>query len=313
MTEEEDEDGENTQVASRAEVMAALKQQPARKSLRPYVIVVNGDSAGRMLPLKSEVVIGRAASADLTLDEDGVSRKHAKLVLGEDGSIELVDLESTNGTFVNGEPVAARTLKDGDKIQIGSVSILKFSYQDALDEALQRNLYDSATRDSLTKAYNKRFFSESLPREIAFASRHRRPLVLVMFDVDHFKKINDGHGHPAGDYVLQTLAELVQQTIRREDVFARYGGEEFALLLRDVSEEQGIACAERVRAVIAETQFAFHGKSIPVTISLGVAAYLGGGGGSNSAEALIVDADRYLYRAKQSGRNQVQALAISGK
>ena len=137
--------------------------------------------------------------------------------------MQIVNLGSRNGTFVNGEPVSRETLRDGDKIQIGGTTILKFSYQDELDEALQRNLYESATRDPLTHAVNRRGFEEALAKEYAFARRHGRALSVLALDLDHFKRVNDTFGHPAGDYVLKRLADIITATIRVEDTFARTG------------------------------------------------------------------------------------------
>src|SRR4051812_25109186 len=209
----DDDDGEMTSVASRAELNAALAKRAERT--RPYLVVVQSEtSVGRQVRLEGQLTIGRGANADVRLDEDGVSRAHAKLVARPDGAIEIADLGSTNGTWVNGERITSHLLKDGDKIQIGNITILKFSYQDALDEALQKNLYESATRDGLTKLHNKKSFAEAMTKEFAFSVRHRNPLSLVLFDIDHFKKVNDTHGHPAGDFVLQTLAAEIGRRLR---------------------------------------------------------------------------------------------------
>lgn len=293
-------------VASRDQIDAALAAKAVRQQRRPTLLVVSGrNTIGKMLPLSGEMVLGRHPKADLPLDEEGVSRKHAALRVAADGSVIIRDLGSTNGTFVNGERVYELVLKDGDKIQIGGVTILKFSYQDALDEALQRNLYDSATRDALTRLYNRKHFDDVLPREIAFARRHHRPLCVVMFDVDHFKRINDGYGHPAGDAVLSGLSQRVASAIRVEDVLARVGGEEFAMALRDLDLAHATLCAERVRAIVGATPFTFEGRVIPVTISLGVAELDDSQAG---AAELVAAADRALYAAKHGGRNRVEVF-----
>ncbi len=282
------------------------------KRVNAYLIVVSGKtSVGKMFKLdRNEMVIGRAAECDIMLDDEGVSRKHAKISVRADGTIQLLDLNSTNGTFSNGEKIEIQALKDGDKIQIGSATILKFSYQDAFDEALQKNLYDSATRDALTRVYNKKFFLDSLQKEFAYCLRHRVALSAIMMDVDHFKKINDTHGHPAGDYVLARLAQKVSDTIRAEDLFARYGGEEFVLLLREAPEDKAFILAERVRRLIESTQFSFNGQEMKVTISLGLATLVDGSFADGSA--LIAAADKYLYKAKQAGRNRVEAQMLGG-
>jgi diguanylate cyclase (GGDEF)-like protein len=141
-----------------------------------------------------------------------------------------------------------------------------------------------------------------MPTEIAYARRHKTPLTLLMFDVDHFKQVNDKHGHVAGDYVLQTLASIVTGTLRAEDIFARYGGEEFAVLCRSAPLEKGAVLAERLRAKVETFLFNHHGTRIAVTISLGVAAFVDN---ADAQTQFISEADAALYRAKRSGRNRV--------
>ncbi len=275
-------------------------------STRAYMIVVAGKtSVGKMFPISGELVIGRAGSADIVLDDEGVSRRHARVRLLDTGNVELEDLNSTNGTYYQGDRIQRQVLKDGDKVQIGSTAVLKFSYQDQLEEALQKNLYESATRDGLTRLYNKKYFQETLEKEFAYASRHRVPLAVVMLDVDHFKRVNDTYGHPAGDYVLQKLAQVVLTVVRAEDVVARYGGEELALILRQSPEDAANRCAERIRSEVAKTDFSHNGVRMPVTVSVGVATTLDKA--ANSASDLVSIADGYLYRAKRSGRNRVES------
>ena len=287
---------------------AAPQQQSA------YLIVISAKSAagiGRMFKLdRSETVLGRSTEAQFQVEDDGISRKHAKVMSLGDGRFQLVDLGSTNGTFLNGLKVSSAPLNDGDKIQIGSNTVVKFSLQDQLEEAYQRSIYESATRDGLTRVYNKKYFLETLRKEFSYCLRHHVPLSLVMFDVDHFKKINDVYGHPAGDYVLARIAQRVSETVRTEDLLARYGGEEFALMLFDSNEEASLACAERCRVAVDRTEFVFSGTPIRVTISLGVATLRDSD--YNQAEELISAADKYLYRAKRAGRNRVDGKAISG-
>jgi diguanylate cyclase (GGDEF)-like protein len=285
---------------------------PRRQSA--YLIVISAKSAegiGRMFKLdRSETVLGRSTEAQFQVEDDGISRKHAKVMSLGDSRFQLVDLGSTNGTFLNGLKVSSAPLQDGDKIQIGSNTVLKFSLQDQLEEAYQRSIYESATRDGLTRLYNKKFFLETLRKEFAYCLRHRVPLSLVMFDVDHFKKINDVYGHPAGDYVLARIAQKVSEMVRTEDLLARYGGEEFALMLRESNEESSLNCAERCRVAVERTEFVFSGTPIRVTISLGVATLRDSD--YTQAEELISSADKYLYRAKRAGRNRVDSKAHSG-
>ena len=162
----------------------------------------------------------------------------------------------------------------------------------------------------LTRIFNKKYFIDTLKKEFAYCLRHRVPLSLVMFDIDHFKKINDTFGHPAGDFVLQKVSIKVGETVRQEDLFARYGGEEFALLLRESNDDKAVRCAERCRRAIDGHEFQFNGTGIKVTISLGVATLFDTD--FAQPEDLIAAADKYLYRAKRGGRNRVDAMQISG-
>jgi two-component system cell cycle response regulator len=277
----------------------------APKRDRPYFIVLAGSNLGRMFRIEGdEVILGRATNATVRLEDDGISRNHARVVMrGEDLWIE--DMGSQNGTFINGEKVSRQQLKDGDKIQVGATTILKFTYHDDLDDRFQQKMYDAALHDGLTKAFNKRHFLERLTVEVAYARRHKTPLTLIMLDVDHFKQVNDKHGHLAGDHVLIGLAAIVEKQLRTEDLFARYGGEEFAVLCRGASLGNASVLGERLRVQVEAAKFEHGGKVIPVTISLGIAAQ--SDKAADGATQLVADADAGLYDAKRGGRNRVVA------
>jgi diguanylate cyclase (GGDEF)-like protein len=285
-----------------------------KASSSAYLIIISAKTPatiGKMVKIeKGELVMGRAPDTQLQCEDDGISRKHCKLSMAPNGAYQLVDLGSTNGTFLNGIRVNVATLQDGDKIQIGANTVVKFSLQGALEEQYQRSIYESATRDGLTRVFNKKYFVDTLRKEFAYCLRHRVPLSLVMLDLDHFKKVNDTYGHPAGDTVLQRVAQRVGETIRQEDLFARYGGEEFALMLRESASDKAIRCAERCRRAVDGGEFVFNGTPIKVTISLGVATLFDAD--FAQPDDLVAAADRYLYRAKMAGRNRVDALEISG-
>jgi diguanylate cyclase (GGDEF)-like protein len=187
---------------------------------------------------------------------------------------------------------------------------MKFSYQDSLDEALQKNLYESATRDPLTGVHNKKYFAEALEKEFKFSSRHDNALSLLMIDVDHFKRVNDMHGHLVGDNVLSQLATLLAGTIRSEDLFARWGGEEFIVLLRRCPRANAVEVAERMRQLVAGMTFRACDPALRATISIGVASY--SRGLHSDFEALVRAADDQLYRAKNAGRNRVECEPAEG-
>lgn len=286
----------------------------APKRQEPCFIVIAGGTVGQMYKLtKDDIYIGRATDAEVRVDDEGVSRRHARVSLTPGEQVILVDLGSTNGTFVNGAKVAEQVLRDGDKVQIGSTTVLKFSYQDALEENFQRKLFDSAVKDGLTGIYNKKYFMDRIETDFAYAKRHRSPLTLLLFDIDHFKNINDTRGHPAGDHVLRELAALVKKTVRNEDVFARFGGEEFAVLMRDVDDAKALVLAERLRRLIEAHVIEFEGQRIPVTVSIGIGTLSANTSPpiADSAE-LVNRADQYLYTAKRAGRNRVEGKALEG-
>jgi two-component system, cell cycle response regulator len=268
-----------------------------------YLIVLAGSSVGEMFKLGRErVIIGRGPTADVRMVDEGVSREHCEVLrIGE--RMVLRDLGSTNGTFCRGSKVEEQDLNDGDKILVGSGTVLKFTYHDKLDEDFQRQMLESVLRDDLTRAFNKKYFLDRLESEFAYAVRHNVPAALIAFDIDHFKQVNDNHGHPVGDYVLTELAKTVHATVRVEDVFARVGGEEFSIICRGADLLQAKIVGERVRMAVERRDFTHEGKPLSLTVSVGVAAVPSAS--IRDATEFIWAADQMLYEAKRSGRNRV--------
>lgn len=250
---------------------------------------------------RERVVIGRDDSCDIVLVDHDVSRAHASIEF-KIGAFILTDLGSTNGTMVNQNKISTTILKSGDFIHVGK-SILKFLRGDDIERQYHETVYSMMLNDGLTGIPNRRYFQDALQRELTRSQRHNRPLSLVLFDIDHFKRINDTHGHLAGDVVLRELTERIRSTVRRDEVFARCGGEEFAVILPEATLEQAALFAERIRAIVQANPVKAEDREIPVTISLGV-AYTAGED-ALSPEALFDRADQKLYAAKQSGRNRV--------
>ncbi len=268
-----------------------------------YLVVLAGVSAGEMFKLQDDrTVVGRGTKVQIRLNDEGVSREHCAFER-EGEKVIVADVGSTNGTYVNGIKVDRKELADGDKVMVGSTTILKFTYHDYLDEVFQRQMYESALRDGLTKVFNKKYFTDYLEKEFAFAARHGSPLALIFLDIDHFKKINDTHGHPAGDFVLSELSQLMAGLLRTEDVLARFGGEEFTILCRGSDQSGALIVAERLRSTVEQRKFTFGGTDIPVTISLGVAAVPDSGVDDHAG--FLAAADKALYEAKRTGRNRV--------
>jgi diguanylate cyclase (GGDEF)-like protein len=300
MSQKHSEDPEATRVSDIEKLRAELSRRSERD--RAYLIVLAGAEVGKMFRLdEGETVVGRSHRADIRIDDDSISRMHAKLALSGN-AVTIEDLNSSNGTLVNGKPITKNPLRDGDKIRLGETTILKFTFHDRLDESFQQKMYDAALRDPLTKAFNKKYFIDHLTTEVSYARRHGAALSLIILDIDHFKRVNDTHGHVVGDMVLVGLAELVGGLLRNEDVFARYGGEEFVVVLRGIVLGDAGVLAERLRAAVEAKQFVFEGRSYKVTVSAGVAEI----NRENTEPLTLVEAaDEALYAAKNAGRNRV--------
>ena len=262
-----------------------------------------GSGLGARTPLtRDEYVIGRGPENDIVAERDSVSRRHARLFRSDTEGWCLEDLGSTNGSFVNDMRIQRQPLADGNQLRIGDV-IYKFLVGANVEAAYHEEIYRLAILDGLTGVHNKRYFLEFLERELASSQRHGHPLTLVMFDIDHFKALNDTRGHLAGDHVLRTLSSRIQPRMRREDLLARYGGEEFAAVLNSTDVTGGTRFAEDVRRRIQAAPFEFDGESFTITVSLGVASVVNEQGVDPAA--LIARADEKLYAAKRAGRNRV--------
>jgi len=266
------------------------------------LVEIHGPQLGKRYILdEEEFTIGRDVKNNIVVDLDNVSRRHAKISTRQ-GKSFVVDLGSTNGTYLNDQEVLEETpLRSGDFVKVGG-SIFKFLSGGNIETLYHEEIYQLTIMDGLTQINNKRYFLEYLEREMGRCHRYNRSLSLIMFDIDHFKKINDTNGHLAGDYVLRELATVVRQRIRREECFARYGGEEFSIVMPEAGPENARRFAEKVRKMVEDHGFNFEGKEIPVTISIGVADMV-----ADMTEPMqfIKVADANLYKAKKNGRNQV--------
>jgi diguanylate cyclase (GGDEF)-like protein len=271
-----------------------------------------GPDMGRRWTLDGadEIVVGRGADCDIQIDRDSVSRRHAR-VYRVDTQWFVEDLGSTNGSYINDVPIQRSPLRDGDFVKIGS-AIFKFLSGTGVETSYHEEIYRMTIIDGLTGAHNKRYFLEFLEREMARCSRYGRPLSLLMFDIDHFKAINDTHGHLTGDYVLKELARRLLHRIRKEELLARYGGEEFAVVLPETSHENAMQFAETLRQMISSEVFEYEGDRFPVTISIGVSTLDFENQSPEVAPPaqtdpleFIREADGNLYKAKRGGRNCV--------
>jgi diguanylate cyclase (GGDEF)-like protein len=301
--------GDDDPLAERTAVvtLTSLRGGASRREVKDRYLLVRarGAQLGHVTRLGGEPVrVGRSQECELWLSDDGVSRKHAT-IRAEQGGFVVEDTQSANGTFVAGQRVEVATLRDGDLIQFGPQAVFRFSIADESQEQLLRQLYEASVTDALTGANNREHFDSQLRMELSYARRHNTDLVLLLFDVDHFKRVNDTYGHPVGDEVLIEIARAVRRLVRNEDVFARYGGEEFGLILRGIDINGARSAGERLRAQIEKLAIASDRGPIRVTISVGCASLATTK--DATTEALVQTADRRLYAAKNAGRNRVVA------
>jgi two-component system cell cycle response regulator len=267
------------------------------------LVQIYGKDLGKRFPLdKLQITIGRGPDNDIVCDMDNVSRSHAK-VFASQSAVFVEDQGSTNGTFVNDLEVKKGKLNSGDIVKIGG-TIFKFLSGGDIEAQYYEEIYSLTIKDGLTNIYNKRYLVEFLDREMARCQRYQRPLSLIMYDLDHFKRINDDYGHLAGDFVLKKVAAETTKKVRKEECFARYGGEEFAVVLPDTPLERAVVLAEKIRSAIQATEFKFEEHIIPVTGSMGVAQMTDA---HKDASSFIKVADEKLYAAKQGGRNCVKS------
>jgi two-component system, cell cycle response regulator len=275
----------------------------------PALVVLMGPTGyvGKQFPLiQSEIIVGRSVEAQIFIDDKSISRSHARVnVSGSE--VAILDLDSSNKTVVNGEilaPLSPHKLKNNDQIKTGNV-IFKFLERGNIEAVANKELNEKAHKDALTGAYSKGALIEKGPEAMKRAEFLNEDLSLLVFDIDFFKKINDTHGHTAGDMVLRELAQVIsKKMVRQNDYFARYGGEEFVILLQGSSQPTSVDVAERIRVTIEAHPFVYSGTQIPVTVSLGVATRHPS---ESDWQQVLKRADDALYTSKRNGRNKVTA------
>jgi diguanylate cyclase (GGDEF)-like protein len=284
---------------------------------RPALVFLRGELLAAPIPLeRDEVVLGRALEADVRVNDARASRLHAAISTERDpatGDVRyrIRDLGSTNGTIVNGTPVTEAPLSDGDKLLIGE-HLIRFDLLDDIDREFQRHIHRLLAHDELTGLLTSKSFFSELRREAARAAAEGRPFCVLMMDLDHFKQVNDTHGHLVGSQTIEEVAAVIKRALRAGDVAARFGGEEFAAFLLNADCAQGLVAAERVRVSVEEHVFSAtrRGSSaeiaqpLRITISVGVAAYPDD---ARDPIELVELADTALYRAKHQGRNCVSS------
>ncbi|MFH1829683.1 MAG: GGDEF domain-containing protein [Pseudomonadota bacterium] len=292
------------EVSERTVVTKIERIEPEHQ--KAYILFISGPLMGEKYLLGNmDIIIGRDKECDIAISDSKVSRQHLKISF-EAGQVVIEDLGSTNGTFVNGERVIKSiVLKNGDQIHISSDTLFNFALGKEADLMFHDVMRQMANFDAVTGVNNKHVFKKRFSEEFSFASRNNLPLSLLMIDIDFFKKVNDTHGHMAGDYVLKGVAGRIAKALRDEDILARYGGEEFTVVLRGTDRDGAVLLAERIRKLVEADPFSFEKQCIPVTISIGVATLCEGN--FASSDDMLAHADACMYKSKEGGRNRVTA------
>lgn len=284
-----------------------------RRDLKPALVFLTGELIAVPIPLeREEVILGRAIEADVRVNDTQVSRQHARILAMPSESrvsMEYVlnDLDSRNGTFLNGRRIRRETLENGDKITVGE-TILRFDLLDEIDREYQRQIHRLISHDDLTGLLSSRSFFSELRREAGRATAEERPFCVLMMDGDGFKRVNDNYGHLTGSKTIEEIGFSIMTNLRSGDAAARFGGDEFAAFLLDADLPQGIVAAERIRSSIETYPFSVvrqgSKETHHITVSIGVASFPED---SSDPIELVEMADSALYRAKREGRNRVAA------
>jgi len=286
----------------RCQQLPCAAERPPALPAGASLVVVHGRQPGRRYELHGgQILLGRDGAADLVIEDPKVSRRQAWL-REHDGGFRLHDCGSTNGTWLNHQRVDAHgvVLQREDRIVVGDTE-LKFLPHDTAELDYLRRLEALAHTDAITQVFNKGHIGELMDSEFARARRQGLPFSLLVIDLDHFKQINDNHGHDAGDHVLFEVAQLLKREVAAAGgILGRFGGEEFVVILADCASACAAVRAETLRAAVAARPLAYEGLSIPLTASIGVAT---ADAGCDNVRDLFRRADAAVYRAKRAGRN----------
>ena len=270
---------------------------------RPYLLAISGPAVGQMFRLRSELTIGRSETADIVLNEPGISRQHARVSWEEDGSILVCDLNSTNGIEINGVSKARCILEDGDRIQIGDSTILKFSCK-GNEAGFDKSMYDAGVRDSVTKLFNRSYFNDRLKSEFNYYSRSEDLLVLGIIGVDGLEEgLKEEVGSAGYEHILVSVARLIGDSLRFEDVFCRFHEHVFALLFEGGNTGEAIGVAQRLLSIVAGYRFRYEGAHVPLTLSIGLATLEHGN--FTSERGFVQAACRAMKQAEREGGNRV--------
>ncbi len=289
---------------SRTSTFVQTREEPepsTEHKQQPLLVVMHGSLLGMTYAIHDEVIaIGRSSNLDIPIDDDNVSRRHAEIFL--DGNcVKIKDLDSTNGTFVNSQRVNEAVLNDGDLILIGRV-LFKFIRSNSIENRFFGQMYALATTDFLTGIFNRQHIISRLESEFARSRRYARPLSVVLYDIDHFKHINDSFGHLAGDQLLIESSRLIGKNVRQQDFYGRLGGDEFMIICPETDLNNAVLMAQRITQILAKWSYSYQSRKLDFSISIGIASL---SDEMRSSVDLTAKADSLMYRAKQRGRNHI--------
>ncbi len=279
---------------------------PPMQDARATLTLLTGQRSGHVHSIDgAATTIGRSAESDFVVDEEGVSRHHARIDRTADGAFYIEDVGSTNGTFLGAHRVGVALLRGGDLVQLGPLVQMRFAIVDSPEESFYRRLYESSMHDPLTHVFNRAYMNDRLLAEVSSARRAGTDMTVLMLDVDNLKEVNDRFGHMAGDRALCTIASRIVRTLRATDTLARYGGDEFVVIATATGGEEAWLLAERVRRAVAGLHMSARGGTVHITASIGVASLSEVALREDPASELLALADERMYDAKAAGRNRV--------
>lgn len=276
------------------------ERERIKASAANVLVVIAGDELGQRLVVDRSLTLGRHPDCDLVLSDLLVSSFHARIEDRGD-SWTLVDLGSTNGTRVNGEPAHEVALSPGFKITVGS-TVVRFESQDYVEQKYAEVLEQLLNVDDLSGLYVRRKFDAELARVVQAAGQQGKSVGLVVMDLDGIKKINDTHGHLFGAYVIGESGKVIGQVIGKRGFACRFGGDEFLATVLNHDVDATAQVAEEIRSAINAHVFEREGVVLTPGISCGVAAFP-----ENASDTvqLFEHGDAALYRAKAAGKNRV--------
>ncbi|HEX4340444.1 MAG TPA: GGDEF domain-containing protein [Polyangiaceae bacterium] len=275
-------------------------RKAVRAKFRPALVVMSGERVGVRASVQSNVTVGRDGDSTLVLPDQGVSSRHA-IIQDRGDSFVLVDLDSTNGTFVNGQRVSEAELRNGDKLGFGT-TMVRFEVQDEADRAYSEMIEELVHIDDLTGLYLRRRFDAELTARVTTAKAGAEPLALLAMDLDGVKNINDTHGHLFGARTIAECGKTIGRMIAGKGFATRFGGDEFVAALPGHGPTEGYAFAREVCSFIGSEPIRHEGILLNPGISIGVATFP-----EDAADAveLFRRADEALYLAKRTGKRRV--------